>query len=317
MENKNNNYLQNWMIRIFAGCTLVVILLSRHLFGTEEAVGSLFESGLANGWQMAMIEMHLLSLLEIVLFISLFFGRLNTFMWSSIGLLLLTYILSFLFSKSNELYPNSSLVSVFDNDYLGALLSLTLLTVLVGYRNVLKQKLLKISSFWVILPFFGLLTLYVWGNSRDFDDFNWEPNSYQEKYANWMPFNDSLVINHPDFLENQNYTLVFFSVTCSHCNESARRLGVYQEKNEIDDVMIVFFGKASDSDFWSDAGPVKEFVDRNKLSLPYIKLIDYQAVSLAGVEFPVVIEMEDNVPVSISIGSEFNAAGFDEKFRKN
>lgn len=297
------------------GIVLPVILFGvfRHLFGWEAAAGSLLESGLTSSFKTAFIIIHVTTVLELGFVVWAIFGKLNNYFVGLVGVLFCLYSFSFLIAIGNESYPKADLSSV--SGLPGYPLAiLVLLFTLIGVFKMNNNT--QVLPVWITV----ILTILLVGGyggyyySPTVDALSDKGNDYEVKYANWDKYWNYLGEQQPDFLEEQNYTVCFFSTSCSHCNDAARLIGVYKRKSPDIKILGVFFAKSADQEFWENDSVVNVFLTRNNLKIPFLKMIDYEAVSIADNQFPVIVEMENKQPGRIYVGSELNAWAFDHLF---
>lgn len=311
-DEKRIKYAQVFL-RLSIALPIVLFGIFRHLFGWEEAAASLLESNMVSSFKAALIVVHITTVLELIFMVWAIFGKLDKFFVGLVGVLFCLYSFSFLTALGNESYPRSDLSSI--NGLPGYPLAiLVLLFTLIGVFKINDNT--RVLPVWmmVILPILLIGGYVGYYYSSAVDAFSDRGNDYQVKYANWDKYWNYLGEQQPDFLEEQNYSICFFSASCSHCNAAARLIGVYKRKAPELEILGVFFAKSADQKFWKNDSIVNTFLSRNNLDIPFLKMIDYEAVSIADNQFPVIIEMENKQPKRIYVGSELNVWAFDHLF---
>lgn len=301
------------VIRVLISVIIIAIGVFRHLYGLEESTGDLLESGLASSSVLALLEVHVITALELVFVVWTIGFRMNIAYLVMSGLILAIYSFSYFLSLGNESYLSVDLTSI--NGMVGY--PLVIVAMLFGvYAAIKLEGLRKWLPSWVgIVIGFGLIAGYA---SYYFDtivQFSDQGNEYNVAYAKWGKYWEAVENQQPDFKDESEYTVCFFSTSCSHCNQAAKRIGVYRRKYPEKKVLAVFFGKSADGEFWSSGNEIKKFLERNNLDLPFIKMVDYEAISIADNRFPVMIEMKETKPQSIYVGEEVNAWAFDYLFK--
>ncbi|MCB9189622.1 MAG: hypothetical protein H6599_10135 [Flavobacteriales bacterium] len=313
MKEEKSNPLLEWSIRSFIALSITAIGLFRHIYGTEDATGSLLESGWANSSQLALLEVHLMTMLELTFLVLTIFSRFNKAMLLGYGILGVIYLASLLSSLSNESYLFADLTRL--NGWLG--IPLVFAVVLFSFTASKRfGGFEKRGPVWLIIALpivlIGGYSSYYWSAESEFTDLG---NPYKVKYSNWDWYWEKVDDQLPEIREQEEYTLCFFSTTCSHCNEAAKRIGVYQKRFSNRQMYAVFFSRAADKEFWSSDSIVQGFLVQNHLKLEYIKMLDYEAVSIADNHFPVIVTMKDGQPVKKYVGEELNAWAFDHLFK--
>lgn len=309
---KENNLLMV-SIRLFVAIGIVSFGVLRHLFGLEESSGALLESGLAGSSQGALILIHLLTLLEFGFVVWTLTGKLTKYYSVLFGVIFIIYTLSFFLSIGNERYLNASLTSLSEGFWGYPIAVMILLFVIL--TQVKLGKIKPITPNWVsIVLVIGLWSGYGAYYYPSTDQFLDRGNVYEVKYAKWDRYWELLEESYPEFLDEKNYKVCFFNTSCSHCNDAASRIGVYQKKNPEIKLLAVFFAQSKDVAFWETNDRVEEFLSLNKLDVPFLKMKDYEAVSISSNQFPVIVEMQEKEPVSLYIGGELNAWAFDHLF---
>ncbi|CAG5077889.1 hypothetical protein [Parvicella tangerina] len=305
--------LTEWLIRSGIALSVIAFGVSRHLFGLEESTGSLLESGLASSSQMALLGVHVITLLELIFVAITLTARFNKgYLWLAISLGAF-YTLSYFFSWKNTVFLNADLTNVLG---LSGCPFVILCVVLLGFTYGKLKEGKKVLPSWATI---GVIVLLITGYTTYYgdtvSDFKNQGSEYAVKYAKWDVYWEDLEDQQPEFLQESTYTLCFFSTSCSHCAEAARRISVYQKKYPENKLLGVFFAKSADGEFWNSDERVEDFFERTSLKIPFIKMIDYQVVSIADNQFPVIIRMEDKKPQSIYVGAELNAWAFDHLFK--
>lgn len=302
-------------IRVLLFVSVFLFGLFRHLFGWEEAAGSLLESHMVPSLEAAIILIHITTILELIFAVWVITAKLNKY-FAFLAIFLATiYSVSFVTSLGNVTFINADLTSV--DGYMGyplVLVALVLSIVVLRKDRENRRWAPKwlVSGLMIALPM-GYLTYYI----PSFSQFENQGSTYEVKYANWEPYWSIIGEKQPEFDTDREYLIGFFNTSCSHCNQAARLIGAYQRMNSSFNLIGVFFGKSADSEFWEQDDRVLEFLDRNNLEIPYVKMVDYQAISISDNHFPVIIKMINKKPSHIYIGDEVNAWAFDHLFGSN
>lgn len=307
---KNRNI--NIGVRILLFSSVFLFGLSRHLFGWEEAAGSLLESHMVPSLEAAIILIHVTTIMELIFAIWVITAKLNKY-FAFFGMLLATiYSVSFLTALGNESFVGADLTSI--QGYMGyPLVVISIFISLFFLRNGSENK--RWVPKWIVAVLMVAAPIgYLSYFSSTFSDFKYQGSSYNVKYAHWEPYWTILEEEHPEFIGKKEYVLCFFNTGCSHCNEAARLIGAYRMNYPNVELLGVFFGKSADDEFWSTETKIEEFLDRNNLDIPYIKMKDYEAVSISDNHFPVMIQMVNEKPSHIYVGMAINAWAFDHLF---
>ncbi|MCB9196704.1 MAG: hypothetical protein H6598_10820 [Flavobacteriales bacterium] len=288
--------------------------LLRWAIGIEEYEGALFESGIAGSWQMSIVLLNIFACAEIFAAVWILLGKWNKSLTIYLSIILMMYSTVILFEVNNQTYFNRDLCYI-GIPFIGLLL---IWLGAFGYVSIMKNKLEVKSIFpnWIsgliasvmsiVFLLLGPLNMY---------DFELLDSPYQEKYANWEPYLKIVEKGELELFQEEYYMLVFFNTGCEHCNASAKKLGVYLRKKKSKlKVLTVFFGQTKNEGFWKDEKEIEEFLVRNNLDVPYLKLVDYETFSMVGNAFPVFIKMHNNEPETFFIASKFNARGYDDYF---
>lgn len=313
MKERSENRWIEWLIRVSIAMSIICFGVLRHLFGLNEVVGNLLESRLAFSSQMAFLEVHLITILELIFVVFILTSKLSKAFLSFSGLLIVIYLLSFLLSLGNESYIGSDLSSI--NGFTGVVLVFLVALLLVlsslrwgGFKTRVPIWLKIMISLMLIVGY----SSYYLITSNEFTELGGE---YDVKYTDWNKYRNKLSQQKPQYASEKDYTLCFFSTSCNHCNEAAKRLSVYRQLFPDKEILLVFFSKVKDVGFWESDEVIEEFLSRNHLELPYLKIKDYEAVSLGGNQFPAVVEMKDGKPYKHFVGPELNAWAFDYLFK--
>jgi hypothetical protein len=315
MQQEGENKLIRVAIRMFIAVSVICFGVFRHLYGLNEITGNLLESGMAGTSKMALIEVHAFTILELGFVIWTIFGSLRKPYLVFAGMMFIVYTASFGMALGNDSFPSSDLSAI--NGMMGFPLVLLMLGAVV-YAVIKLKDIKQWMPGWFSMTLTGLLVMgYFIYYMPYFSEFRNEGNGYDVKYANWDYYWDLLPDQQPGFMGKDDYTICFFSTTCSHCNEAANRLGVYLEKYPSEDVLLIFFGQSADQAFWENDDVISDFLVRNNVDLPYLKMKDYEAISISDNMFPVMITLEGKQPTEIFVGGEVNAWAFDYLFAKN
>lgn len=307
----------NWtalLVRVLLFAIPLIFAGVRWARGVAYYEGALLEINLGLSGLATVIAQNLVVLLElIVAFVLLLrpFGK-SVLIWSSI--LEVIYLVTFLLGLKNIAFGGFDLTGL-GVPMLGIILSLIWWGTIfyLCQRKKVSNRLLKWG--WSALFSVVIFVLYVVLGPLNLLDFKLLDEPYFDQYANWKPYHQQLEEKYPDFDRKGSYLLVFFNTGCDHCNDAAKKMGVYKRlARKEQKVMAVFFAKKDSEDFWVDDHDIQEFLDRNHLQVPYVKLYDYEAVSIAGVAFPTFIEMKEDKALTYFSGSAFNTKAFDQYF---
>ncbi len=318
MEGQKNNNLLGWTIRLFVAFTVIGFGVSRHFYGTADATGSLLEAGLSGSSIVALVEVHVITILELIFVVCTLTCKFNRLYLVLAGVLILSYIFSFLAAYGNVSFVNAELGSL--NGYSGFPLVILVLLLIIYARIQLKgfKTWAPAWSIWSMSTVLvgGYLSFFflIYNAKPANQEFNNRGNAYKVANAKWDKYWEAIESQQPEFMDEKDYTICFFSTSCGHCNAAAKRVGVYQELYPEKKVLAVFFAKVKDQEFWKSDEVIDAFFERNHAQLPFIKIKDYEAVSLSSNEFPVIVTLKDKQPEAIYIGNELNAWAFDHLF---
>lgn len=209
------------------------------------------------------------------------------------------YILDIFLGWNNQLTINNNLLFLF-NQYL----TLAIIPFLVIAILLIRKKTDKTNSWFSLLVIIPIISLPFIISPLFIEDY--ENNSYEYKKSSndWEIIEKKFTEKNID-INQGDYIVAFFSTNCVHCNELAKILGVSTRGfNSSKKILLVFPGNLEDTN---------NFLDRNKIDYPFVRVTPQQFTKVAGFAFPSIFSLENGAVIKHWTGSNFSLSVRDEE----
>lgn len=276
------------------------------LFGEGKIIGGIsifdlrmIEDGLGN-WMSTSLFNRIFTAVEINLAILILTNWIKRSLLLYIFILVLgVYCVDVILGWGNLLTIHHPMLYLF-NQYL----TLAVIPFLVIAIISIRKKTEKRNYWFSLLVIIPVLILPFIVSPLFIEDFESKSNQYEKNESDWVIIETKFADKNIELNEGK-YIVAFFSTNCTHCNQLAKILGVSTRGfNSKKKIILVFPGNEKDT---------REFMNRNKVDYPYIRVTPDEFTKVAGFAFPSIFSIENGKVLKQWTGDNFSLKVRDEE----
>ena len=268
---------------------------------------SLVEKGLFN-WELSPLMIRIIVILEIFTGISILLKSFSNRIQNILLLLLCFFYTVDIFSiPKNGLYIYE--LMYLHSEWLTVIGIIVLVLFLILNFNTSDKIIFKKRKFRLILnasTFLSIATYLLIMNPLFIDDFVNNDTSVAESKLNWDVLYDKAEETGIEINKEKPVFYAFYSTSCFYCNRSSKMIGITNRVQSPNiPVIMVFPGNEEDT---------KNFIERNKCNLPYIRVSQDDFIRLGGYTYPSFHKIQNNKEINRWDGRTFNYKEIDKLF---